>query len=176
MDLEYALKALALVTAALSGSFAAVQAGRSWLQRTKDLRRGESASRAAELGKLHISFKAVGDTFAQIFDYTSVLDRALRLENLSFSDDEAQTRTRVDEAFSFLRELHTAVRLDLIDRSDLGPWAYWIHRIDTRPAIKSYSAACAYEVFRQDLVSWTEGSPEISMLARMCPWWTETRG
>lgn len=171
MDLETTLKWMTLVTGVASASYAAIQAGRAWVERTADVRRQAMERRMQTLRELLDQFATVLPIFSAVFDYDSVVAKHLRVDDLAFGDEEAQTRAKTDQAFEFLRLVHASVRMGLIEREDLGPWIYWIHRVATRPVLLRYSEACGYESFRAELARWTEGAEELSMLRRACPWW-----
>ncbi|MBX3202146.1 MAG: hypothetical protein KF894_28715 [Labilithrix sp.] len=108
-----------------------------------------------------------------VFDYRSELCIHLRVDMLVFTKEEVATRSRTDAAFEHLRELHRSVAMQLIEPDDLGPWIYWIHRVETRAELKGYARACGYDAFMADLVAWTQGTDELRLLQRHCPWWSE---
>jgi hypothetical protein len=169
MDLETITTVLGIVTGVVSGSYAAIRAGMAWHQQSVE-RRMKELVRLLALRKEH------QDILDEIFDYSSLLDDHLRVaaERLVFTHEEFETRARADRAFEHFRELHLSVQMGLIEKVDLSPWTYWIHRVFTRDALKRYSEACGYDAFMSDLARWTENAEELRLLKTHCPWWKMT--
>ncbi|HEX9104445.1 MAG TPA: hypothetical protein VF997_19675 [Polyangia bacterium] len=158
----------------ITGSIGALSAGWSFLQKAADSLHARAERRQAQLRSLLAEQKEHQRTFDEVFDYASTLDGHLRVDprQLRFLPEEVATRSRTDSAFEHLRNVHKAVCLGLIAKSDLGPWVYWIHRVDGRAALGEYARACGYGSFMSPLIDWTKGSPELTALREHCPWWS----
>lgn len=174
MDVEAILQAGSISASALTFSAGAVAAAFNWLEKARDQRRTRVERRREEIERLLAAYEKYDDTFCDIFDYQSDLDDHIRIDRLAFNAAEVATRTSVDEAFDHLRQVHWSVRSGLIEHEDLGPWVYWIHRVDTREPLARYARACGYGAFLDDLRRWTARSSEIRELVRHCPWWRST--
>jgi hypothetical protein len=151
--------------------FGGITAGLSFVEKARDLRRLQKERRQSEILRLLSMLQKNLDTFSNIFDYASSLDEHLRTTDLVFSKEEVSTRSTVDVAFEHLRDVHRSVHLRLLHKTDLAPWVYWIHRIQTRAPICKYAAACGYYAFLDDLQAWTKSSKELQQLKANCPWW-----
>jgi hypothetical protein len=175
MSLEEIARVASLLTAASGFLIGAVSAAFSWLEKGKDLQRSITERRQTEIRRMKAEFEKQSQVFFGVFDYASDADTHLRLTNLGFSPDEARTRIQVDQAFEFLRDMHTSVRLGLIKKTDIAPWAYWIHRVETRDVLQRYARACGYYAFLSELIAWTAASSELRELEEHCPWWKKGR-
>jgi len=171
MDILETIKNLTVAAGCVTAVFAAVAATQNWRERTADSQRQARKRRQDEIIRLQGELRALNDVFADVFDYSGAHDAALRTQNLIFLPPEVEVRSRVDQAFEHLRDLHRSVRLELIEAVDLGPWTYWIHRVLSRQPLEAYSVACGYGVFMDELVVWTASSPELAALVKHCPWW-----
>lgn len=160
---SFLVSALGIVTSGLTAAW-------SFYQKARESIRAGRQARQNEVLRLQAALKGVQDVFSRIFDYASALDHHLRVRELSFDPEEVQTRTQVDDAFEHLRDVHRSVVLDLIQKEDIGPWVYWIHRVETRDPIRTYAEACGYGAFMDELTVWASASSELKHLKANCPW------
>lgn len=171
MPLDEIARIATYLSAASGFLIGAVTAAFSWFEKAREIRGAISERRRNEIHRLKQEFDKLSPTFSRIFDYTSQADAHLRIDNLGFNSKEVKTRFEVDTAFEFLRDMHTSVRLGLIKKIDITLWCYWIHRVETRDALKRYARACGYYSFLKDLIAWTAASSELRELEQHCPWW-----
>jgi hypothetical protein len=160
-----------VVAAVGSGGYAAIKAGVSWREKARESRLAAAHRRMTELRGLTAHRDECKPIFDEIFDYESDLDDHLRITDLRFKAAEALTRSKADQAFEHLREVHRVVELGLIEKADLGPWVYWVHRVGARRPLKLYAEACGYWWFVAELAAWTADSQELKLLREKCPWW-----
>ena len=153
MDLNQIVRTGSIAATGLGIISSGISAAWSFYQKAKESIRVRRKARQEEVLRLQFALREVRSVFDDIIDYESELDSHLRTNNLSFPPDEIATRSSVDRAFDHLRDVHRSVLLELIDKSDLGPWVYWVYRIETRPPVMEYARACGYGVFLSDLTS-----------------------
>jgi len=170
MDLNQIIRSISIAATGLGIIFSCISAAWSFYQKAKETIRIRHQGRQEEVLRLLLGLRDLRSVFDDIIDYKSDLDDHLRTTNLSFTAEEIETRSSVDRAFDHLRDVHRSVLLQLIDKRDLGPWVYWIYRIETRPPVMEYARACGYGIFLSDLNKWIAHSPELVELKSHCPW------
>ncbi len=170
MELKDIISSSSILAGAIGVVASGLTAGWSFYQKARESIRTGRQARQNEVLRLQAALKTVLEVFSRIVDYKSAFDHHLRVINLSFDADELATRLKVDDAFEHLRDVHRSVTFGLMTKDDIGPWVYWIHRIETREPIRVYSHACGYGAFMDDLNTWAKATKELKYLKNNCPW------
>lgn len=170
MDLKDTISSFSLLASAVGIVASGITAAWSFYQKAREAIRTGRLARQNEVLRLQLALKGVQGVLSRVFDYVSPLDHHLRIRDLAFDEAEVTTRTQVDEAFEHFRDVHRSVTLELIEKEDIGPWVYWIHRVETRGPIHTYANACGYGAFMDDLTVWANASKELQHLRGKCPW------